>query len=100
MIIFVSRKKHSKLYGVCDDGAIEKGVGHVHASFTEARPEGISDIMSIFNEEMIQRSRDRERIRELWALGQPFNSQAKKAFELKMKNDFGQGFLIFENRKG
>tara|TARA_B100001113_G_scaffold308507_1_gene270711 strand:+ start:11964 stop:14762 length:2799 start_codon:yes stop_codon:yes gene_type:complete len=89
---FRFKKKHSKLYGVCDDGAIEKGVGHVHASFTEARPEGISEIMSIFNEEMIQRSRDREKIRQLWAIGQPFNSQAKKAFELKMKNDFGQGF--------
>ena len=86
------KKKHSKLYGVCDDGAIEKGVGHVHASFTEVRPEGISGIMNIFNEEMIQRSRDREKIRELWAIGQPFNSQAKKAFELKMKNNFAQGF--------
>ena len=26
---------------------LEKGVGHVHASFTEARPEGISEIMNI-----------------------------------------------------
>ena len=86
------KKKHSKLYGVCDDGAIEKGVGHVHAAFTEVRPEGISEVMSIFNEEMIQRSKNREKIRELWGIGQPFNAQAKKAFELKMKQGFANGF--------
>jgi superfamily II DNA or RNA helicase len=86
------KKKHSKLYGVCDDGAIEKGVGHVHASFTEVRPEGISGIMSIFNDEMILRSKDRQKIRELWAIGQPFDAQAKNAFELKMTNHFAQGF--------
>ena len=39
------KRKHSRLYGVCDDSAIEKGVGHVHAAFTEARPEGISETL-------------------------------------------------------
>ena len=86
------KKKHSRLYGVCDDGAIEKGVGHVHAAFTEVRPEGISEVMSVFNEEMIQRSKDRKRIRELWQIGMPFEAQASKAFELKMKKEFSIGF--------
>ena len=33
--------RHETLYGLTDDGAIEKGVGHVHAAFTELKPEGI-----------------------------------------------------------
>ena len=48
--------------------------------------------MSVFNEEMIQRSKDRKRIRELWQIGMPFEAQASKAFELKMKKEFSIGF--------
>ena len=61
-----------------DDGAIEKGVGHVHAAFTEAKPEGVSETMSVFNEEMLMRARNRSRTRELWGIGQPFNAEAKE----------------------
>ena len=32
-------KKHDTLFGLTDDGLIEKGVGHVHAAFTEIEPE-------------------------------------------------------------
>jgi hypothetical protein len=35
-------RKHKNLYGVCDDGSIEKGVGHVHAAFTELKPEAVN----------------------------------------------------------
>ena len=58
-------KKHKQLYGVCDDGAIEKGVGHVHAAFTEAEPEGISEGMSVFNDDMLRRSRNRSHVKKL-----------------------------------
>ena len=44
------KQKHKQLFGVCDDGAIEKGVGHVHAAFNDVRPEGISEGMALFNE--------------------------------------------------
>ena len=33
--------RHKTIYGLTDDGAIEKGVGHVHAAFTELKPEGL-----------------------------------------------------------
>ncbi len=76
-------KKHKQLYGVCDDGAIEKGVGHVHAAFTEAEPEGISEGMNLFNEEMLMRSRNRPKTRDLWAIGQPFSAHPRAAVETK-----------------
>ena len=86
------KKKHTQLYGVCDDGAIEKGVGHVHAAFTEAEPEGVSEGMSVFNEDMLRRSRDRNHIRELWGIGQPFNAKPTTAIETRLSVGSGGGF--------
>tara|TARA_B000000532_G_C18852029_1_gene399941 strand:- start:391 stop:1449 length:1059 start_codon:yes stop_codon:yes gene_type:complete len=85
-------KKHKQLYGVCDDGAIEKGVGHVHAAFTEAEPEGISEGMNLFNEEMLMRSRNRDKARQLWGIGQPFSAHPRSAIETMPNDDnFGLG---------
>jgi hypothetical protein len=86
------KKKHKQLYGVCDDGAIEKGVGHVHAAFTEAEPEGVSEGMSVFNEDMLMRSRNRTHLRGLWGIGQPFNAKPTSAIEAKVSSGFGGGF--------
>ena len=46
-------RKHKNLYGVCDDGSIEKGVGHVHAAFTELQPEAVNEGMGVINQEML-----------------------------------------------
>lgn len=90
-------KKHKQLYGVCDDGAIEKGVGHVHAAFTEAEPEGISEGMALFNDEMLKRSRNRTLARQLWGIGQPFSALPKEAVETKCSAGFGGGFGFKRN---
>ena len=73
------KRKHKQLYGVCDDGAIER-VGHV-LRFTEAEPEGVSETMQIFNDEMLMRAMNRPRTRDLWGIGQPFNAVPKEAIE-------------------
>ena len=86
------KKKHKQLYGVCDDGAIEKGVGHVHAAFTAAEPEGVSEGMSAFNEDMLRRSRNRPHLRGLWGIGQPFNAKPTSAIEARLSTGFGGGF--------
>ena len=90
-------KKHKQLYGVCDDGAIEKGVGHVHAAFTEAEPKGISEGMALFNDEMLKRSRNRPLARQLWGIGQPFSALPKEAVETKCSAGFGGGFGFKRN---
>ena len=86
------KKKHKQLYGVCDDGAIEKGVGHVHAAFTEAEPEGVSEGMSLFNEDMLRRSRNRSHVRGLWGIGQPFHANPTSAVEAKLVGGGAGGF--------
>ena len=86
------KKKHKQLYGVCDDGAIEKGVGHVHAAFTEAEPEGVSEGMSLFNEDMLRRSRNRSHVRGLWGIGQPFHANPTSAVEAKLGCGGAGGF--------
>jgi len=94
-------KKHKQLYGVCDDGAIEKGVGHVHAAFTEVEPEGISEGMNLFNEEMLMRSRNRKKARDLWGIGQPFSAHPRAAIEAMSNDDnfgLGSGFKFSSNQ--
>ncbi len=91
------KRKHSRLYGVCDDGAIEKGVGHVHPGFTEDGPEVISETIHVINEEMIMRARNRPRTRELWRIGEPFNATPREAFELKMEEGFAEGAPILND---
>ena len=66
------------MYGVCDDGSIEKGVGHVHAAFTELEPEGIDEGMDVINQEMLERAKRRTETRELWGIGKPFTANSKE----------------------
>jgi len=91
------KRKHSRLYGVCDDGAIEKGVGHVHPGFTEEGPEVIAETIHLINEEMIMRARNRPRTRDLWKIGEPFNATPKEAFELKMEEGFAEGTPVLKD---
>jgi hypothetical protein len=60
------RKKHGRIYGVTDDGVIEKGVGHVHAALTEIKPEGVESSAAMLNQDMLSRVPQRAAARELW----------------------------------
>ena len=83
------KNKHKNLFGVTDDGAIEKGVGHVHPAFTELKPEGLESSATVFNAEMLQRSQNRAGVRELWKIGEPFAADSVRAVEFKMDSDGG-----------
>ena len=93
------KEKHKQLYGVCDDGTIEKGVGHVHAAFNDVRPEGINEGMELFNEDMLNRAVNRQKCRQLWGIGQPFNAKSSSAVELKMGGGLSGGFKFGINKK-
>ena len=91
-------RKHKNLYGVCDDGSIEKGVGHVHAAFTELEPEGIDEGMDVINQEMLERAKRRTETRELWGIGQPFNATPRKSLEFVQESIGGpNGFKFGSN---
>ena len=82
-------RKHKNLYGVCDDGSIEKGVGHVHAAFTELKPEAVNEGMGVINQEMLERARRRTASRDLWAIGTPFSADARKSLEFMPAQPLG-----------
>ena len=93
------KRKHEQLYGVCDDGTIEKGVGHVHAAFNDAKPEGVNEGMELFNEEMLERAKNREHVRRLWKIGEPFDVKSSSAVEAKLGSGFAGGFKFGINKR-
>jgi len=87
--------KHQQLYGVTDDGAVEKGAGHVHPAFTELRPEGVEDNVDTLNAEMLGRVARRSEVRQRWRVGQPYRGQPRRTVELRglgRKERAGRGF--------
>ncbi|MCE9524562.1 MAG: DEAD/DEAH box helicase, partial [Planctomycetales bacterium] len=81
------RAKHATLYGVTDDGAIEKGVGHVHPAFSRLRPEGLEGSVAALNEEMLSRAARRDAVRGLWKIGQPYRNLPVRALEMRSRGE-------------
>lgn len=75
-------EKHNTIFGLTDDGVIEKGVGHVHAAFTEIEPELVEQSMNVLNAEMLKRTGRRAEFRELWRIGEPYRPDPVHALEL------------------
>jgi superfamily II DNA or RNA helicase len=91
------RAKHETLYGVTDDGAIEKGVGHVHPAFNRIRPEVLEDRLNRLNDEMLERIRRRDEVRELWQIGKPYKAEPIRAVEARpLREREGRGFPPFK----
>lgn len=67
-------RKHQGYFGICDDGQIECGVGHVHPTFSELTPSEVFASAEEFNKEMIERALVRDQIYDLWKVGQPYNN--------------------------
>ena len=74
-----SVKKHTHIYGVTDDGMIEKGVGHVHPAFTDVKPKGVDRIAALLSENMLELAGDRQNNYQLWGIGKPFQNIAAKS---------------------
>ncbi|MBY0360079.1 MAG: DEAD/DEAH box helicase family protein [Candidatus Obscuribacterales bacterium] len=75
-------RKHEGYFGICDDGQIECGVGHVHPSFSELTPADVFASLEDFNQEMRMRALAREGIYELWKVGQPYGNKTLGCIEI------------------
>lgn len=80
-------RKHSGYYGICDDGAIEFGLGHIHPALTEAGPENVALNAHIFNDEMVQRCAQRTKIYGAWEVGKSYENVEMKSMELKLDKE-------------
>jgi hypothetical protein len=88
--------RHKTVFGLTDDGAIEKGVGHVHAAFTELEPENVEGSLGVLNAEMLGRTRRRAEFRSLWRIGEPYHAEPIRALEVSgLGRQSGGGFPPF-----
>ncbi|MEZ6122716.1 MAG: DEAD/DEAH box helicase family protein [Planctomycetaceae bacterium] len=69
-------RKHRTIYGITDDGSIEKGVSHVHPALAEVHMEHLADHMDDINQQMLLRASQRQEARRLWNIGTPFPGSA------------------------
>ncbi len=76
-------RKHQTVFGICDDGAIEKGVGHVHAAFTELAPELVDGSVTALNADMLSRAGRREHVYGLWKVGEPYQGRPLRTVEIR-----------------
>ena len=76
-------RKHENTFGICDDGAIEKGVGHVHAAFTDIKPDLLDENVDHLNDDMLTRSACREQVYEQWQIGKPFSQRPIRCVEVR-----------------
>ncbi len=82
--------KHKTLFGITDDGAIEKGVGHVHAAFTDLKPEGLEGSANVLNADMLARVAGRDAVRQQWRIGQPYSPDPIRALETDTLSSTGE----------
>ncbi|MBU6454828.1 MAG: DEAD/DEAH box helicase family protein [Cyanobacteria bacterium REEB67] len=75
-------RKHDGFFGICDDGQIECGVGHVHPAFSELTPAEVFASTAEFNREMMDRALVRDQIYDLWKVGQPYNNRLVECVEV------------------
>ena len=93
-------RKHRNLFGICDDGVIEKGVGHVHAALTESQPEWIEGSIDELNAEMLTRSESRQSGYESWGIGEPYSPEPIRAVEIGIKKQLAKsGFPPFRGSR-
>ena len=76
-------RKHDRIYGVTDDGAIEKGIGHVHAALTDIHAGDQEHDFQLLNHDMLSRASRRDVARELWKVGEDHIGQAVRSVEFR-----------------
>lgn len=76
-------KKHEQFYSICEDGRIQKGIGHVHPVLAFRERLSAEDINQI-NESMFKKAAERiERYNE-WKIGERFYNVEQGSVEISM----------------
>ena len=91
-------RKHNGYFGLCDDGQVESGVGHVHPALSELTPIEVFASSEAFNREMIGRALVRDKIYDLWKVGQPYKNRLIGCVELNRLRKLALTPTTFEAR--
>lgn len=82
------KKKHDQFFGIADDGQIEKGTGHVHPDLSDFTSQEVFANARKMNEAMAERAMDREKIFDLWRVGQAYRNKITNCIEISPLNNF------------
>jgi len=69
------QRKHERLYGITDDGQVERGVGHIHACFERVSPLALYTARDDVAADMHARARARLAVRGRWRVGEEFEDR-------------------------
>ncbi|MEV6107423.1 DEAD/DEAH box helicase family protein [Streptomyces sp. NPDC051940] len=67
-------RKHEGYFGVTDAGLVMAGVAHVHPGLSPYAPPGEEEFDGL-NALMLQRAGERDRVRGLWRVGEPYEDR-------------------------
>ncbi len=85
-------RKHAHFYGICQDGSISKGTGHIDPRL--ALSERLdADEANALNADMLSRSTRRDPVYDLWKVGEPFRNVEQACVELRIDAEAVTGDL-------
>ncbi|MBF2054546.1 MAG: DEAD/DEAH box helicase family protein [Candidatus Sericytochromatia bacterium] len=77
-------QKHAHFYGLCDDGRIEKGVGHVDTAFEKLSERDLLQQWEAINHKMCQQAAGRLAAYTAWGVGKPYHNRQLSGLQLKI----------------
>lgn len=76
-------RKHEHLFGLSDDGELERGIGHVHPLLTHVEASELTAALPLVNEDMLEKSRRRDEVYRAWRIGQPYEGRELPCLEFR-----------------
>jgi superfamily II DNA or RNA helicase len=66
-------RKHRAYYSITETGEIESGVSHVDPVLSPFTPPAVDDLQ-VLNARMLDQAEDRDRVHDLWRIGEPYRN--------------------------
>ncbi len=79
-------KKHQQFYSICEDGRIQKGVGHIHPQLAFKERLSSEDINQI-NEHMFKKATERSLRHDAWKVGERFHNAEQGSVEISLDEE-------------
>ncbi len=77
-------RKHSRFYGLCDDGQIQMGVNHIDPLLVTNENTLTQQDMNQINKKMLELTSDRDTAYKAWKIGEAFDNKELGCCELKL----------------